>query len=424
MIRGVCLCLGLGLASLMFAACSSPDAGKGYNSAAFAKNDSFEPGKILLDKNGRVVNAHGAGFIFDNGRYYMFGEHKLGGDLGNRAMVGVHCYSSADLYNWRDEGIALEMSTDKNSPILRGTILERPKVVFNEKTKKYVMVFHLEGRKGETAKSIEIEDILKEKPNYRVAKLGFAVSDSVKGPYKFVRALRPNAGKYPIGWEGKMKAVRTLLNSKYPNWDADKQISVFNGGEIMDGQVFLRDFPGGQMSRDLNVFVDDDKKAYVFTAAEENATLHIHELTDDYLDFTGKFSRVLNRGFNEAPAVFKKGGKYFMFSSSCTGWAPNPGRLSVSDNVMLGWREVGNPCRGEGQKKSRTYPAADGETTFRSQSTYVIPVHGRKDAFIYVGDRWLPDDAIDGRYIFLPVEWENGLPIIKWYDSWNLSKFD
>ena len=252
MIRGVCLCLGLGLASLMFAACSSPDAGKGYNSAAFAKNDSFEPGKILLDENGRVVNAHGAGFIFDNGRYYMFGEHKLGGDLGNRAMVGVHCYSSADLYNWRDEGIALEMSTDKNSPILRGTILERPKVVFNEKTKKYVMVFHLEGRKGETAKSIEIEDILKEKPNYRVAKLGFAVSDSVKGPYKFVRALRPNAGKYPIGWEGKMKAVRTLLN-KYP-LGRDKKYR-FNGGEIRTDRCSFG-FPGDRCA-DLTYCRDD-----------------------------------------------------------------------------------------------------------------------------------------------------------------------
>ena len=51
-------------------------------------------------------------------------------------------------------------------------------------------------------------------------------------------------------------------------------------------------------------------------------------------------------------------------------------------------------------------------------------MQGKKDAFIYVGDRWISEDAIDGRYVFLPIEWENGTPIIKWYDKWDLSFFD
>lgn len=409
-------------AALFLCGCATEKFG-GVNSADYVKNSGFESGKVLLDENGRAVNAHGAGFIFDGGRYYMFGEHKLGGTLGNKALAGVHCYSSADLYNWRDEGLALEMSKDPESPIIVGTVLERPKVVFNKKTGKYVMFAHLEERKGATAKSPKLEDILKERPNYRAAKIAIAVSDKVEGPYKFLRALRPNAGKYPVGWEGKLKAVRTLLDSKHPNWDApDKALSL--SSQIMDGHIFLRDFPNGQMSRDMTVFVDDDAKAYLITASEENATLHIHELTDDYLDFTGKFTRALVGGLNEAPAVFKKDGKYFMFTSYCTGWAPNPGRLSVADSMLGEWKQVGNPCRGAGQPADRTYPEAKADTTFRSQSTYVIPVEGKKDAFIYVGDRWLPNDAIDGRYIFLPVEWENGLPVIRWHASWDLSFFD
>ena len=92
---------------------------------------------------------------------------------------------------------------------------------------------------------------------------------------------------------------------------------------------------------------------------------------------------------------------------------------------MLGdWRELGNPCRGEGQKKWKTAPLeAKADTTFRSQSSAVIPVQGKKDAFIYFGDRWIPEDAMDGRYIVLPVEWEGDMPVIKWYDSWDLSVF-
>ena len=114
-----------------------------------------------------------------------------------------------------------------------------------------------------------------------------------------------------------------------------------------------------------------------------------------------------------------------MFSSHCTGWAPNPGRVSVSDKMLGEWRELGNPCRGAGQKKSKTVPVAAGaDTTFRSQSSAVIPVRGMKDAFIYFGDRWIPEDAIDGRYVVLPVEWEgegdSATPVIRWRDSWKM----
>lgn len=224
-------------------------------------------------------------------------------------------------------------------------MLERPKVVFNKKTGKYIMFAHLEERKGATAKSPKLEDILKERPNYRAAKIAIAVSDKVEGPYKFLRALRPNAGKYPVGWEGKLKAVRTLLDSKHPNWDdPDKALSL--SSQIMDGHIFLRDFPNGQMSRDMTVFVDDDAKAYLITASEENATLHIHELTDDYLDFTGKFTRALVGRLNEAPAVFKKDGKYFMFTSY---WH----RLGAQPRDASAWR---TPCSANGSRSA--IPAA------------------------------------------------------------------
>jgi hypothetical protein len=52
---------------------------------------------------------------------------------------GVHVYSSRDLYNWRDEGIALSVSDDPKSDIVRGCKIERSKVVFNARTKIFVM---------------------------------------------------------------------------------------------------------------------------------------------------------------------------------------------------------------------------------------------------------------------------------------------
>ena len=99
-----------------------------------------------------------------------------------RAQVGVHVYSSTDLYNWRDEGIALAVVDDPTSPIVRGCILERPKVLFNARTKKFVLWFHLEPKNA----------------GYSGALSGVAITDNVTGPYKFLRAFRPNAGVWPL----------------------------------------------------------------------------------------------------------------------------------------------------------------------------------------------------------------------------------
>ena len=177
----------------------------------------------------------------------------------------------------------------------------------------------------------------------------------------------------------------------------------------------FRDFEKGQMSRDMTLFVDEDEQAYHITASEENQTLLISKLSDDYLSLTEDYVRVFPSEKNEAPAIFKKDGKYFMFSSYTTGWTPNPGRIAVSDTMMDGWKSLENPCRGTEDEN---------KTTFASQSTFVLPVKGKKDAYIFMGDRWIPDNLIDSGYIWLPVQFENSMPILKWYESWNLNFFD
>jgi hypothetical protein len=53
----------------------------------------------------------------------------------------------------------------------------------------------------------------------------------------------------------------------------------------------------------------------------------------------------------------------------------------------------------------------------------VLPVPGREDAFIFVADRWCPENAIDGRYVWLPIEFRHGTPTVAWRDQWDLSVF-
>ena len=163
------------------------------------------------------------------------------------------------------------------------------------------------------------------------------------------------------------------------------------------------------MARDMNLFVDDDGKAYHIYASEDNSTLHISELTDDYTACSGNYARFFVGRFMEAPAMFKKDGKYYLIMSGCTGWAPNPGRSAVASSIWGPWKELANPFVG-----------ADSETSFHSQSTYVLPVPGKPDRFIYMGDRWTPKNAIDGRYIWLPIRFEGEQPVIEWLDEWGI----
>ncbi len=350
----------------------------------------FQPGSLWLDNQGEPINAHGGGFLYHNETYYWFGEHKIAGKEGNKAMVGVRVYSSKDLYHWDNEGVALSVSEDPNSKLIKGCIIERPKVIYNTQTKKFVMWFHHE-LKGQ---------------GYQAALTGVAIADSVTGPYEYMDSFRIHANILPQNFtEADFINAELITDREEKNWKEN----------VINGAYFKRDFEGGQMSRDMTLFVDDDGTAYHITASEENQTLLISKLSDDYMSLTDTYIRVFPGGRNEAPAIFKKDGTYFMFTSGLTGWKPNPGKLAKADNVMGTWEFLGNPCRGtEGENN----------TTFWSQSTYVIPVQGKQDAFIFAADRWYPENPIDGRYVWLPIKFEKGTPYLEWEANWDLTIFE
>jgi hypothetical protein len=42
--------------------------------------------------------------------------------------------------------------------------------------------------------------------------------------------------------------------------------------------------------------------------------------------------------------------------------------------------------------------------------------------FIFMADRWTPANLADSPHIWLPVEWENGAPVIRWQKEWDIKK--
>ena len=321
----------------------------------------FHPGKVWLDTSGKPIQAHGGGILLHNDVYYWYGEDK---SLGNLNKTGMACYSSRDLYSWKREGVVLPKDAMPEEFRDSG-VCERPKAIYNATTRKFVMWMHLDDRL------------------YSVASAGVATADSPTGPFRFVRSFRPI--RYDFG---------------YPLIDRTHQAEM------------------GNTFRDMNLFVDDDGRAYVFYAAEGNPTMYVARLNGD---FTGietppvqgaTWQRIQVKQSREAPAPFKYRGKYYLISSGTTGWDPNPASYAVADNIFGPWTVKGNPCVGSGS-----------ETTFDSQSTYVLPAPGKDPAaFIYMGDRWLKNNLADSRYVWLPFRMrDDGSFRLEWREQWDLT---
>lgn len=299
-------------------------------------------GDVWLDTDGNPINAHGAGIMYHDGKYYLYGEYKIGQtvlpewatwECYRTDLSGISCYSSSDMVSWHFEGLALKNDDDPAHDLHVTNVLERPKVIYNQSTGKFVMWAHIDS------------------PDYTKAAAGVAVADSPTGPFTYLGSFRPN--------------------------DA--------------------------MSRDQTLFVDDDGRAYQFASSENNATMYINELTDDYLRPNGNFTRIFIGQSREAPAVFKRAGKYYVLTSGCSGWDPNSAEIAVADSITGPWEVIGNPCTGP-----------DADKTFMGQSTYVQKIYGKDDCYIAMFDRWNKTNLRDSRYVWLPIVWNNSLPEIPW----------
>ena len=307
------------------------------------------PGKVWNDTEGNQINAHGGGILYHNGTYYWYGELK--GDSTYRLdwvktwecwradAGGVSCYSSKNLIDWKFEGVALATVADSASELHPSQVIERPKVIYNDKTKKFVMWMHIES------------------PDYEKAHAGVAVADTPIGPFTYLGSFKPN----------------------------------------------------GADSRDQTIFKDDDGRAYHICSSEWNKTLYISLLNDDYTLPSGIYVKRFIGQSREAPAVFKRNGKYYMLSSGCTGWDPNKAKWAISDSMLGVWELNDNPCIGQYADK-----------TFYSQSTFVLPIEGDSEQYIAMFDRWNKKNLVDSRYIWLPIEFQGEKPVIRWLDKWNI----
>ncbi|RYP02290.1 hypothetical protein DL764_005856 [Monosporascus ibericus] len=125
------------------------------------------PGGSWTTSNGTHLQAHGPGVVFEGGTYYLIGEDKTQGT----AFQNINCYSSRDLVQWTYEGALL--SRTSSGDLGPNRVVERPKVMRNPRTGKYVLFLHIDSS------------------DYGEAEVGIAVGDSVCGRYEYRGSFRP-----------------------------------------------------------------------------------------------------------------------------------------------------------------------------------------------------------------------------------------
>ncbi|GLY08502.1 family 43 glycosylhydrolase [Actinoplanes sp. NBRC 101535] len=302
--------------------------------STLAPPGKIAPGSLFTDQAGRIAQLHGIGIQHLDGLFWAWGEDKSAGPT----FGGVACYSSPDLATWTFHGHAL--TPDPHVPDLApGRIVERPKVL-RRPDGAYVMFLHLDS------------------PDYRDARVGWAIADRPEGPYRYLYGTRP------LGHE----------------------------------------------SRDIGVFTDTSGAGYLLSEDRRNG-LHIYRLSADLLSVEALVSTTLTpagtHGY-ESPALVEADGLFYLFGSDLTGWSTNDNKYATATSLAGPWSAWADF-------------APPGTATHDSQTSVIVTVHGtQRTSHVYVGDRWRKDDLFHSAPVWLPLEIGGGTAQVRWRDLWTI----
>ncbi|GGJ22471.1 glycoside hydrolase family protein [Paenarthrobacter histidinolovorans] len=286
----------------------------------------------LTDQHGQIAQLHGVGVLFHEGRYYAWGEEKSEGPF----FSSIECYSTQNFAVWRSEGTSL--GREDAGDLGPDRVVERPKVLFNSATGYFVMFLHIDS------------------PDYAEAKLGFARSRSLVGPYEYMGSSRPL----------------------------------------------------GNSSRDIGVFQEPSGLGVLMSEDRKNG-LHLYRLAPDYLSVESILSTTLkNDGSHgyESPALVCVDSLYYLFGSDLTGWNMNDNKYATATSLAGPWSEWCDFA-----------PA--GSRTHESQVSTVVPIHASDDvSHVYIGDRWNQHDLYNSLSVILPISIGGGRVSLSWRDEW------
>ena len=163
-------------------------------------------------------------------------------------------------------------------------------------------------------------------------------------------------------------------------------------------------------SRDINVYQDNDGKAYLICTTKGNQNVSLFELDESYTGIVKEVYRgsASNDMECEGHAIIKTGGYYFWLMSWCTGWDFNDNRYFYSKTLAGPWTSGGNI-------------AVTNTHTYESQVGFAVPVTGTETTtFLYMADRWSVNNFAMSRIVLLPISVSGTKLSVAWNDQWNI----
>ena len=150
-----------------------------------------------------------------DGTYYFYGENKEKTDGKNGIWHwGVRCYASKDLYNWEDKGLIIPPELDDpNSSLHPTSMMDRPHIIYNKDTKKYVAWLKIMKRDGSQTETVMIADAFLgpyTKVRENLKPLGMSVGD-------FDLAVAPDGKAYYYFERVHSETICADLTPDYPD---------------------------------------------------------------------------------------------------------------------------------------------------------------------------------------------------------------
>lgn len=133
---------------------------------ADAASVSITNGTEWLDTAGNPIDAHSGNILKVGSTYYMYGEKAV-----NWTFDRVNVYTSTDLKNWT---LGNSILTKTSAPELNSSKIERPKVIYNAATNKYVLWMHYENG-----------------TDYSLGRVAVATSSTPDGNFTYQGSFRP-----------------------------------------------------------------------------------------------------------------------------------------------------------------------------------------------------------------------------------------
>jgi hypothetical protein len=158
--------------------------------------------------------------------------------------------------------------------------------------------------------------------------------------------------------------------------------------------------PDGAGLKDFSLFQDDDGTAYVVYVDGTQNTQHISKLSANYLSSTGQ-SIITPAGGREAPVIVKRGGTYFLVASETNYYDSTTGTFQ-----LMYWTcpSCATPLGSWNTNYSFLFsPVPSANQPYNCQTSAVLNILSRQDAFLLLCDFFNPTELYDSRQSWTPL---------------------